>query len=105
MQSISAKELKNRTGEILRRVGAGEKVLITKRGKPCAVLSPVSEEEIPVPGLRPYAEAWADIERALSSSASQHETWEEAMQWTRRRIGIWPPSPVPTMKGEHNDDK
>ena len=55
MQSISAKELKNRTGEVLRRVGGGEKVLMTKRGKPCAVLSPVSEEEIPAAGLRPYA--------------------------------------------------
>ena len=85
MQSISAKELKNRTGEVLRRVGAGEKVLITKRGKPCAVLSPVSEEEIPAAGLRPYAEAWADIEETLSTSPPHYETWQEAMQWTRRR--------------------
>ena len=30
MKSISAKELKNRTGEVLRRVGRGEKVLVTK---------------------------------------------------------------------------
>ena len=85
MQSVSAKELKNRTGEVLRRVGEGEKVLITKRGKPCAILTPVSEEEIPAPGLRPYAEAWTDIEKALNSSPPQHETWQEAMQWTRRR--------------------
>ena len=84
MRSISAKELKNRTGEVLRRVGAGEKVLITKRGKPCAVLSPVSEEEIPAAGLRPYEEAWADIEETLRSSPPHHETWEDAMQWTRR---------------------
>lgn len=84
MQSISAKELKNRTGEVLRRVREGEKVLITKRGKPWAILSPVSEEEIPFPDLRPYKEAWADIEKTLSSSPPHYETWEEAMQWTRR---------------------
>jgi prevent-host-death family protein len=85
MQSMSATELKIRTGEVLRRVGGGEKVLITKKGKPCAVLSPVSEEEIPAPGLRPYAEAWADIEKTLNSSPPRHETWQEAMQWIRRR--------------------
>ena len=85
MQSMSATELKNRTGEVLRRVGGGQKLLITKRGKPCAVLSPVSEEEIHATGLRPYAEAWADIEKTLKTSEPQHETWGEAMHETRRR--------------------
>ena len=86
MKSISAKELKNRTGEVLRRVEEGEKVLILKRGKPCAVLSPVAEEQIVLEGLRPYSEAWEDIEQTLKTTQPRHKTWEEAMRWTRRRV-------------------
>jgi prevent-host-death family protein len=85
MKSISAKELKSRTGEVLRRVEEGEKVLITKRGKPCAVLFPVTEEHLLPVGLRPYAEAWEDIERTLKATQPRYKTWEEAMRWTRRR--------------------
>jgi prevent-host-death family protein len=85
MKSISAKELKSRTGEVLRRVEEGEKVLITKRGKPCAVLFPVTEEQLLPVGLRPYAEAWEDIERTLKATRPRYKTWEEAMRWTRRR--------------------
>jgi prevent-host-death family protein len=85
MKSISAKELKNRTGEVLRRVEEGEKVVITKRGKPCAVLSPVAEELLLPDGLRSYSEAWADIEQTLKTTRPHFKTWEEAMRWTRRR--------------------
>lgn len=85
MKSISAKELKNRTGEVLRRVEEGEKVLILKRGKPCAMLSPIAEEQIVPNGLRSYTEAWEDIERTLKATSPRHKTWEEAMRWTRRR--------------------
>jgi prevent-host-death family protein len=85
MKSISAKELKSRTGEVLRRVEEGEKVLITKRGKPCAVLSPVAEGQLLPVGLRPYAEAWEDIERTLKATQPRYKTWEEAMRWTQRR--------------------
>ena len=53
MQSMSVTKLKTHTGEVLLRVGRGEAVLITKRGKPCAVLSPVSEEEIPMNAISP----------------------------------------------------
>jgi prevent-host-death family protein len=85
MKSISAKELKSRTGEVLRRVEEGEKVFITKRGKPCAVLSSIAEEQLLPVGLRSYAEAWEDIERTLKVTQPRYKTWEEAMRWTRRR--------------------
>ena len=85
MKSISAKELKNRTGEVLRRVEEGEKVVITKRGKPCAMLSPVTEEQIVSDGLRSYSEAWEDIEQTLKTTRPRYPTWEEAVRWTRRR--------------------
>jgi prevent-host-death family protein len=85
MKSISAKELKNRTGEVLRRVEEGEKVVITKRGKPCAMLSPVAEEPILPDRLRSYSEAWEDIELTLKTTRPRYKTWEEAVRWTRRR--------------------
>jgi prevent-host-death family protein len=85
MKSISAKELKNRTGDVLRRVGRGEKVLVTKRGKPCAVLSPVEGDRSFWAQLRPYNEAWEDIQKALRTTKPRHKTWEEAIQWSRRR--------------------
>ena len=40
MNIVTAKELKNKTGEILRQVCSGEKVLVTRRGKPCAIERP-----------------------------------------------------------------
>lgn len=86
MKSISAKELKNRTGEVLRRVGRGEKVLVTKRGKPCALLSPVENDRHLRSQLRSYSEAWEDIEKALRTTKPRHQTWEEAIQWSRRRV-------------------
>mgnify|MGYP001601536012 FL=1 len=85
MRSVSAKELKNKTGEVLRKVGEGEKVLIMKRGKPWAVLSPVKAEELKPSGLREYKEAWEDIEKALKTSKPRYRTWQEAIRQTRWR--------------------
>jgi len=40
MVTVPARDLKNRTGEIVRRLERGEHVLVTKRGKPLAVMRP-----------------------------------------------------------------
>lgn len=85
MKSISAKELKNRTGDVLRRVGRGEKVLVTKRGRPCAVISPVGEEQDATMDLRPYETAWADIQKTLGVAKARHKSWEDAIRWSRSR--------------------
>ncbi len=42
MGTVTAKELKNRTGEVLRRVGSGETVTVTVRGVRVAQFVPVS---------------------------------------------------------------
>ena len=85
MKSVSAKELKNKTGQVLSQVVRGQKVLITKRGKACAVLSPVGAKELKPVGLRDYGEAWKDIERALQATAARYKTWKEAIRETRWR--------------------
>ena len=46
MKFIGVRELRNRTGEVLKAVGRGERVVLTKRGKPFAALTSVREEEI-----------------------------------------------------------
>ncbi len=41
MSEIAARELRNNTADVLRRVQAGEQVTITTRGRPVAELTPV----------------------------------------------------------------
>lgn len=41
MSEIAARELRNNTADVLRRVEAGEQVTITSRGRPVAELTPV----------------------------------------------------------------
>ena len=40
MQAVAIKELKNRLSEFLRRVADGERVTVTDRGRPVAVIVP-----------------------------------------------------------------
>lgn len=85
MKSVTAKELKNRTGKVLKLVESGQPVLITMRSKPFAVLSPVSQRQLEAANLRGYEEAWKDIENALRGTKPKFRSVAEAMRWTRRR--------------------
>lgn len=42
MASVGIRELKNRLSQYLKRVRAGEQLVVTERGKPIAVISPPS---------------------------------------------------------------
>jgi prevent-host-death family protein len=75
MADIAARELRNRTADVLRRVEAGEQVTITSRGRPVAALVPIrASRRVPIrraelarrlgaaqadPGLRQDLEALA----------------------------------------------
>ena len=86
MRVATAKELKNRTGEALRRAARGERVLITRRGKPVAVLGPATDALAEEPSkLRPPDVAWADIEARLKATSPVFPTWKEALRLSRRR--------------------
>jgi prevent-host-death family protein len=85
MRMMTAKHLKNNTGEAMRRVSKGEKVVVTLRGKPFALISPVTSESLEKVSLRPLEEAWKDIENTLKKSKPKFNNAKEAMTWTRRR--------------------
>jgi prevent-host-death family protein len=42
MEQVSQREMRNRSAELLRRVAAGESVLVTNGGVPAAVIVPAS---------------------------------------------------------------
>ncbi len=86
MGTISAKQLKQKTGEVIRRVKSGERLTLTYRGKPIAIISPPEtvEQEI-VKNMRPFEEAWKDIEQSLEKTKPEFEGWQEATAWARDR--------------------
>jgi prevent-host-death family protein len=85
MKTMTAGNLKNKTGEAMKAVSRGEKVVITLRGKPFALISPVTADSLKKSSLRPFEAAWSDIENLLSKSAPKFKGFKEAMAWTRRR--------------------
>ena len=86
MGTISAKHLKQKTGEVIRRVKSGERLTLTYRGKPIAIISPPEtvEQEI-VKNMRPFEDAWKDIEQSLEKTKPKFEGWQEATAWARNR--------------------
>ncbi len=60
MAEVSAKELRSQMGRILQRVRAGERITVTLRGRPVAVLTPFHEAS---DSFRPIAFGiWKDRE-------------------------------------------
>jgi len=86
MHSVTAKDLKNHTGAILRRVRAGATLAVTNRGHCVAVISPASMAAAGKAALgRTDSEAWAEIRATLAATAPQHADWREAIRRARGR--------------------
>ena len=86
MNAVTSRELKNKTGEILQRVRGGERITVTNRGRPVAIVVPFSDAHLFTDAeVRPYEEAWGDIEQTLAETAAEYESWEDAIARTRRR--------------------
>jgi prevent-host-death family protein len=81
MSTITAKQLKQHTGKWLKRIIAGEHLIITYRGKPIAKIEPIKEEEKETS----FMEAWEDIEKTLQESNPYFKNWQEAVHWIRDR--------------------
>ncbi len=86
MGTVTAKQLKQRTGEVIRRVKSGERLTVTYRGKPVAIISPSTTGETKtLKELRSIDEAWADIEKTLAKTKPGFKGWKEATEWARNR--------------------
>jgi prevent-host-death family protein len=86
MGTVTAKQLKQRTGEVIRRVKSGERLTVTYRGKPVAIISPTTTGETKtLKELRSIDEAWADIEKTLGKTKPGFKGWKEATEWARNR--------------------
>lgn len=85
MKTMTARNLKNKTGEAMRAVSKGERVVVTLRGKPFALISPVTTESLGKVSIRPAEESWRDIENTLKRTKPEFKNAKEAMAWTRRK--------------------
>jgi prevent-host-death family protein len=87
MGIITAKQLKLRTGEVLKKVRSGEQLTVTYRGKPVAVIAPPKiDDKKPLKELRSFDEAWRDIEESLQKTEPKFRGWREATEWIRNRV-------------------
>lgn len=48
MDQVSVRELRNHGGDVLDRVEAGERLTVTRNGKPVAELVPIDRRELPL---------------------------------------------------------
>lgn len=85
MKFVTAKELRTRTRQLLEEAGHGEAIAVTFRGKPIAVLTPFMPPETGRSVVRPFDQAWPEIEAALAKSAPAYSSPEEALRISRRR--------------------
>ncbi|MBM4339762.1 MAG: type II toxin-antitoxin system prevent-host-death family antitoxin [Deltaproteobacteria bacterium] len=85
MRTMTAKDLKNQTGKAMRTVSRGEKVIVTLRGRPFALISPMTSVSLAESSLRSPEDAWKDIESALKKTRPRFKNVKEAMNWTRKR--------------------
>jgi len=46
MNSVTHREMRNDSGALLRRVAAGETIMITNHGRPVAVIGPVGDDRL-----------------------------------------------------------
>lgn len=85
LYSVGARELKQHTGEIVERVRKGERVLLTLRGEPVAVISPVNrhaiEEAVAIEAERAERESLGWLAASESSFSfwdnAEDEVWDE----------------------------
>ena len=82
--TMTAKELKNRTGDAFRAISRGERVVLTRRGKTVAVMVPLAYPDRDDEPL-PYELAWQEIEAALAASQPEFVSLDEAISHSRRR--------------------
>jgi antitoxin (DNA-binding transcriptional repressor) of toxin-antitoxin stability system len=82
---MSARDLKNSTGEVVRTLRRGGSILLTFRGKPLGTIEPLRSEDKDPPTAVPFEEAWAQVEAELERSEPRFASWRQAEDASRGR--------------------
>lgn len=85
MKPMTARELKNSTGEVVRALRRGESILLTFRGKALGTIEPLRRDRVDEPSVLPYEQAWAEIEAQLRQSRPRFVSWQDAEEHSRGR--------------------
>ena len=86
MGTVTAKQLKQKTGDVIKRIKSGERLILTYRGKPLAIIEPATEQDIKEPyTVKDPVKAWESIESTLNSTSPEFRNWREATGWVRNR--------------------
>jgi len=86
MGTITAKQLKQKTGEVIRRIKSGERLTLTYRGKPLAFIEPALKKDLnEFNKVKESVTAWKRIESTLNSTKPEFKNWQEATGWVRNR--------------------
>lgn len=86
MGTITAKQLKQKTGDVIKRIKSGERLTLTYRGKPLAVIEPTTEKNLnKLNKVSDSVKAWEGIESTLNSTNPEFKNWREATDWVRNR--------------------
>ncbi|MDE0217655.1 MAG: type II toxin-antitoxin system prevent-host-death family antitoxin [Spirochaetaceae bacterium] len=83
MGVITARDLKQKTGDFIRRLRAGEPFVLTYRGRRIGVITPSIERSDAVAANAD--DEWAEVEAALEASEPAFDDWREATAWIRGR--------------------
>jgi prevent-host-death family protein len=86
MQSVGARELKQHTGEVIARVRAGERLLLTVRGRPVAIIAPIHQQSL-------------DAAISGKTSRDEPEGWLAATEgnfafWNNEEDAVWDSVPI-----------
>lgn len=88
MEQVTHREMRNRSGEILRRVESGESIEISNNGRPAAIIIPVSGnilDGLVTRGEARAARASADtltaISRTVSAATAREITEDSRSRW------------------------
>ena len=86
MGTITAKQLKQKTGEVIKRIKSGERLILTYRGKPLAVIEPTLDKtKKAADRVKEFQKAWENIESTLDQTTPEFKDWREATGWIRKR--------------------
>ena len=85
MKPMTARDLKNSTGEVVRTLRRGGRILLTFRGRPLGTITPVEACDGSAPATRSFDDAWAAIDAELQRSTPHFPSWRAAEDQSRGR--------------------